>query len=60
VARKINLLVLGGLLIAAFFSGCLRIGGSAGYWKQGTEESVPEVHQASFDTVKLLPAKPKD
>jgi hypothetical protein len=45
-------------LMTLLLVGCLRINGSAGYWKQGTEDNAPEVHAAGFDTAKLIPARP--
>jgi hypothetical protein len=47
------------LLLVLGLAGCVRIGGSAGYWKQGADDETPEIHQTGFDTATLVPAKLK-
>lgn len=47
------LIVLG----LAGFSGCIRIAGSAGYWKKTAGEEAPEYNGASFDTQRLVQKK---
>lgn len=53
--RKVNVLAM--LIIWGGMAGCIRLAGSAGYWKQGAEDKIPEIHEAGFDTANLLPAK---
>jgi len=39
------------LLLAGFFmSGCLRLEGNAGFWKQGPRDEGPKIGQIGFDT----------
>ncbi len=40
-----------------FFSGCIRLTGGAGVWKQGPEDEEPVTHQVGFDTQQILPKK---
>ena len=44
-----------GLLSLVLFSGCIRLHGSAGYYKKGPEDESPQVHQVGFDTQKRVP-----
>lgn len=37
------------------FSGCIRLTGGAGVWKQGPEDEAPVTHQVGFDTNQVLP-----
>ncbi|MBP9865029.1 MAG: hypothetical protein KBC91_01355 [Candidatus Omnitrophica bacterium] len=53
--RKLTVWTL--TLMIAGLAGCIRVSGSAGYWKQGADDEVPAVHEAGFDTANLLPAK---
>jgi hypothetical protein len=54
-------LFLSCLLIFAFlFSGCIRLTGSAGYWKKGSEDEAPKSKTVGFDTQDLVdPDRPK-
>lgn len=47
------------ICLLTIVSGCVRLSGSAGYWKQGAEDAEPEVKQVGFDTNKLLPGDQK-
>ena len=40
-------------LAASFLSGCVRVAGTAGYWKTGQDGDL-ESQQASFDTDRLV------
>lgn len=42
------------LALTAFFSGCVRLTGGAGVWKQGADDEEPVSHSASFDTDRLV------
>ena len=42
------------ILLLALLQGCIRLAGSAGYWKQGADDEEPEVHQTGFDSQNLL------
>lgn len=35
-------------------SGCVRLTGGAGVWKQGVDDEEPVSHSASFDTDRLV------
>lgn len=48
-------LAVGVLLVLFAFSGCIRISGGAGYWKQGAEDPSAQVKQVGFDTQGLIP-----
>ena len=54
---KIYFLIVFYLLPSSFFlfSGCVRLTGGAGVWKQGTEDAVPTSHEVGFDTQQLVP-----
>jgi hypothetical protein len=57
--KKIILYLLPVLLIAVL-SGCIRLAGSAGYYKQGTEDKEPVSKSVGFDTQDLIdPDRPK-
>lgn len=43
------------LLPLLALSSCIRVNAGAGYWKQNSGETAPELHTASFDTADLLP-----
>ena len=40
-------------------SGCLRLTGGAGVWKQGAGEEGPTTHQVGFDTQQIVSQKNK-
>ena len=36
-------------------SGCVRLTGGAGVWKQGANDEAPTTHEVGFDTNQLAP-----
>ena len=50
-------MVLIGLFVACFFSGCVHVGGTAGYWHTDPEGGTT-VKQANFDTADIIPGTP--
>ena len=42
------------ILVILFFSGCIRLTGTAGYWKKGSEDESPKSKQVSFDTQDIV------
>lgn len=48
------------ILLMLIFSGCVRLTGKAGYWKQGPEDAEPQVKQAGFDTANLTGQLPPE
>ena len=52
----LNVLSLWSLVFSLWscFSGCIRLTGTAGYWKQGPQDEAPKVKQISLDTQKLV------
>lgn len=45
------------LVLAVLLSGCIRLTGGAGVWKQGADEEEPTTHQVGFDTQQIVPQK---
>jgi len=45
-------------LILTLLSGCIRLTGNAGYWKQGAEDEAPKVRSAGFDSADFVPGSP--
>ena len=45
------------LLCAVCLAGCVRVSGTAGYWKTG-EEGETTAKRASFDTADFVPGSP--
>ena len=44
----------------SFFSGCIHLTGTAGYWKQGASDETPKTKQVHFDSNDLVsPNRPK-
>lgn len=44
----------------SILSGCIRLAGTAGYWKQGPNEEAPQAKQVHFDSNDLVyPDRPK-
>lgn len=53
-----RLLFMAGILSLEFvFAGCVRLGGSAGYWKTGTDGETKS-QQVDFDTARFFPSDP--
>ncbi len=58
VLQKISLItVLCTLYSVLSFSGCIRLTGGAGVWKQGAEDEEPTSHEVGFDTQQIVPQK---
>lgn len=53
--QRIRLLFLAPCLLPLLFFGCIRLQGSAGYYKKGPEDESPKARQVGFDTQKLIP-----
>jgi hypothetical protein len=47
------------LALIALLSGCIRLTGSAGVWKQGADDPAPSSAEAGFDTNQIVPQKNK-
>ena len=45
-------------LVCSLMSGCIRLTGTAGLWKQDAEDEQPVSHLVGFDTNNLLPPPP--
>ena len=43
------------LSLVCLLSGCIRLSGSAGYWKKGADDEVPKSKSVGFDTANLNP-----
>ncbi len=54
---RLFLLITHASLLTAFFSGCIRLTGNAGYWKKGADEEQASYHGAGFDTNDLVPSQ---
>ena len=53
--RKLFFLATCYLLLGTLGSGCIRLTGNAGYWKQGAEDEASEAKSVGFDTQKMMP-----
>jgi hypothetical protein len=42
-------------VVCCLLSACIRLSGSAGYWKQGENDEVPKSKSVGFDTANLDP-----
>lgn len=51
-----TLLFLGAwcVVLGTFFSSCIRLTGSAGYWKQNENDEAPQGKQIGFDSDDLV------
>ena len=43
--------------VIAGFGGCIRVAGSAGYWKTNADSEQEEYHGAGFDSQQLIAPK---
>ena len=41
--------------LGSFFSGCIRLVGTAGYTKYGSEDEAPKTKSVTLDTQKIVP-----
>jgi hypothetical protein len=46
------------LILTSTLTGCIRLAGSAGYYKQGAEDEYPKSKSVGFDTNQLIPGQP--
>jgi len=53
--RHVYRIWIGFLLLLLLTSGCVRMTGGAGYWKQGPDDAEPQSKYAGFDTQKMIP-----
>lgn len=56
-ALKLFLLIAQAALLMAFFSGCIRLTGNAGYWKKSAKDEQATYRGAGFDTNDLVPSQ---